>query len=326
MIKAKKCLLICASFIFVACGKSEEEYIDEIHGKWYGVAYESTDIEVEDYGSLNVGTKSIKLEYDDFRCTGNLEFDYVEDGIVYYSVYDVDDEYIGDLTYDPDYEYLIYNFDDTEIYYSRNADGVDVLEEAGILIESSKRNDEKENEESEKENEAETEENADDIVERNDTVVRNVRWGDNKETVKQFESLELMDEDDESLYYETSLNGAECYLIYYFENDELYRVGYMVKDIYSSGQYINFLSSFENSLEEKYGSPEPDSGIVKFENDSLIESAGEASALEFGYTAYKYEWITDDTKILLGATSADFEVSLLLGYQDINYEGPDEGF
>ncbi len=180
----------------------------------------------------------------------------------------------------------------------------------------------------EEKDDVERKENSDDYNEKADETedeyydsadVRNARWGDSIERIKKYETEDLLEETSDSLMYETSIGGAEAYLIYYFENDELYRVGYSLKDVYSAGQYVNYVYSFANSLTEKYGEPEEGSGLIKFERDSLIESAGEASSLEYGYTAYKYEWYTDRTKILLGANSQNYDVYMILGYQDINH-------
>ena len=61
------------------------------------------------------------------------------------------------------------------------------------------------------------------VEDRRDCDIRNVKFGDNKETVKRYENLDCIQDKDNVLAYVTDLAGEEAFLFYSFNNtDELY--------------------------------------------------------------------------------------------------------
>lgn len=169
--------------------------------------------------------------------------------------------------------------------------------------------------EAQKENEATVEQ-------RSDTDFRNACWGDSFEDVKKYETeAEYVDEDEGILLYSDFLLGTKVNIIYMFENNKLYRCGYMCTSEYTTGgQYINAYNSWLEALTEKYGDPDDDSGIRTTESQDLIDMAGESKALEYGYTAYVAYWDTEKTDIRLGLTSENYEMALGLYYTDASYQ------
>ena len=59
---------------------------------------------------------------------------------------------------------------------------------------------------------------------------------------------------------------------------------------------------------------------LAYQKESLIEHAGSSKALEYGYVSYAASWETDDTLIILGLSSQNYEIGLTLQYLDKNYE------
>lgn len=61
------------------------------------------------------------------------------------------------------------------------------------------------------------------------------------------------------------------------------------------------------------GEPIDGSGVIELTDKGLIETAGEDTALEFGYTAYRYEWNLDNTDIIdiiVGAMAKNYKISV----------------
>ena len=64
---------------------------------------------------------------------------------------------------------------------------------------------------------------------------------------------------------------------------------------------------------------EPDKDeILKY--SSSADYTDEGQALELGFTGYIAIWKTDTTEIMLGLMSENYEITMLLMYNDINHE------
>lgn len=155
---------------------------------------------------------------------------------------------------------------------------------------------------------------------REDADFRNAKWGDSKETVLEYETeIELM-EIDNTLIGPATVNAYDTYAMYFFNDNILYGGGYSFNLEYSNaGQYIPVYNSLKETLTQKYGEPTEDV-IIPLASQSLIEMAGDAQALEYGYVTYRARWETNTTDITLGMAAQNFEVSLLINYEDKNYE------
>lgn len=158
------------------------------------------------------------------------------------------------------------------------------------------------------------------VPQREDADFRNAKWGDDKETVIEYEAdVDLIDMEDE-LIGEATVSGYDAYAIYSFNDDMLYQGAYMLNCQYTNpGQYIPAYDSLKENLTKKYGEPTEDV-IIPLASQSLIELAGEGQALEYGYVMYRARWETETTNILLGMTAQNFEVGLVITYEDKNYE------
>ena len=157
-------------------------------------------------------------------------------------------------------------------------------------------------------------------TEQRDYTFRNSVWGDSIQQVKHIETATFFGENESYLMYEGSISGYSCDIIYQFSDDKLVNGGYYIQDIYTNaGQYIAAYDALKENLYSKYGDATEDE-IIKLERDSLIETAGPAKALEYGYVVYRARWETENTDIMLAMMAENFDITLVLTYTDKNYE------
>lgn len=158
---------------------------------------------------------------------------------------------------------------------------------------------------------------------RENTTFRNAVWGDDKETVKKYETEIKLEEIDGTLLGESSIAGLlDSYIMYYFDSDgKLYQgmYGIKTKEGVGAGVYISDFNQLKEKLTSLYGTPISDE-IIPLTKQSQIDYAGAEKSLEFGYTAYRTIWETDTTKIMLGMQSQNYTVQTVISYQDINYK------
>lgn len=154
---------------------------------------------------------------------------------------------------------------------------------------------------------------------REDCSFRNTVWGDSIEVVRASETSEFIGEVEDGLVYSGKISAYDCNILYQFNNGKLFNGGYLITDIFSAaGQYIDAYNSLKLSLVTKYGDAKEDI-VHSNENDYLVEIAGDAKALEYGYTTYYAKWETDTTLITISMSAENYKVSIIIAYQDINY-------
>ncbi len=160
------------------------------------------------------------------------------------------------------------------------------------------------------------------VPQREDADFRNAKWGDDKETVIEYEADVDLIESDDALVGEANAGGYDTLVIYYFDDDKLYETAYAFSEVLNfsnAGQYIPVYNSLKETLTTKYGTPIMDR-IIPMESQDLIDYAGEASALEYGYVTYVAQWETETTDIMMGMSAINFEINLVIIYTDKNYE------
>ena len=115
---------------------------------------------------------------------------------------------------------------------------------------------------------------------------RNTTWGMTKAEVKQTESLELTESDDEILVYETSFLGLDTYIFFAFNSGNLVSGGYAFNNKHTNdNNYIEDYHSIKELLTEKYGEPESDE--VNWTNDSWKHNKNEwGYAISQGHLEY----------------------------------------
>lgn len=158
------------------------------------------------------------------------------------------------------------------------------------------------------------------IKQRSNVDFRNAKWGENMETVKKYELDITLSDSEDMLSGEVNVGGYESYVGFLFDDNKLYEGVYAFPLDYSnSGQYIPAYDTLKSMLTQKYGDPYEDE-IIPLTKQSLIDYAGPASSLEYGYVVYRCQWETNTTNILLGMSAENYEVKLLILYTDKNYE------
>jgi hypothetical protein len=156
--------------------------------------------------------------------------------------------------------------------------------------------------------------------EERDGDFRSAFWGDDKETVKKYETANLLHESENGLFYDgVSVAAKNFYAIYYFDTEgKLYQGLYYLTDTHTQGSmYITDYNILKDALTSVYGTPTSD--VVKNLN-SAASATDAGSALEYGWRAYRTIWETETTTIdiLLGADN--YEIMLYIGYEDKNHE------
>lgn len=146
-------------------------------------------------------------------------------------------------------------------------------------------------------------------------------WGDSIDTINYYETAEYQGTaaDNSGLVYNGTVSGYAANIVYYFDSSEkLYKGGYQITEQYSQGaSYIAAYNTLKENLISKYGTPTSD---LKKNLSSLASYTDEGSALQLGYTVYRCCWETETSNITLGMLSQNYEINLILGYEDLNYE------
>ena len=168
--------------------------------------------------------------------------------------------------------------------------------------------------------EAKTEKTSEAVTQRKNTDFRDIIWGDDIDTLIQYEGDDY-DLSDNIYTYERKVAGYDAYTFFTVGDDEkIHSAGYSFMNTYTVGsQYISQYNILKKSLTEKYGEPYEDE-IIPLETQSLIDTAGESKALEYGYVVYRSRWKTNTSEIMLGMMSENYNIGLIIQYNDINYE------
>lgn len=154
---------------------------------------------------------------------------------------------------------------------------------------------------------------------------RNAKWGDSVNTVKEYAyDLDFLDEDKDgnitTIVSEGLVCGFDAYIGYHFDNDSLFSGTYLFNiGTTVGGRYILAYDTVKEELAKKYGDPLNDA-ITALTDQSFIDYAGPAKALEYGYVAYNSQWETDTSDIQLGMFALNYEIQFALIYTDKTYE------
>lgn len=158
---------------------------------------------------------------------------------------------------------------------------------------------------------------------------RNAKWGDSVNTVKEYAyDLDFLDEAKDgnitTIVSEGLVCGFDAYIGYQFDNDSLFIGSYLFNiGTTVGGRYILAYDTVKEELTKKYGDPFNDA-ITALTDQSLIDYAGPAQALEYGYVAYNSQWETDTSDIQLGMYALNYEIQFALIYTDKTYESSED--
>jgi len=157
------------------------------------------------------------------------------------------------------------------------------------------------------------------------------RWGDSQDQVRLIEGEPFLanripEQNTDYIAYRTRAVGLDMILAYYFNEDRLYQVRYILDEKHSNEDlYIDDYTIFRTAMTKKYGKPLLD--LEKWQDDSkkdyYINKKGDA--LSYGYLSYLTRYLTDRTFILMKMDADNYEVSMTINYtsKDISPGEPD---
>ena len=149
---------------------------------------------------------------------------------------------------------------------------------------------------------------------------RNTNWGMTSQEVIDSEPLKLIANQDNQLFYITSILTRECYLFYNFQNnDKLSSAGYFFQIKHTNfNSYIDDYFEVQDAIVSKYGEPLENNRI--WTNDLFKDNEQFwGTAISMGYLQYKSTWETEKTKIILKLYGDNYEIHLGLIYGDKSY-------
>lgn len=138
---------------------------------------------------------------------------------------------------------------------------------------------------------------------------RKVSWGMSKSEVKQAEELELFDERDDGLLYETTIANEDVYLVYFFFKGKLTRAKYLLSAEYlNDNQHYEDYIALNELLEKKYGEPIDIQVNWIDEVHEEPESAHWGTAVGYGHLSLSRTYSTETTEITSSLYADDTEV------------------
>lgn len=142
-----------------------------------------------------------------------------------------------------------------------------------------------------------------------------------KEQVKQIEQLNIIEEEENALFYLTSVGGLDCFLAYNFVENQLYNAVYWIIEEHTSDNlYIEDYHKLKNMLIQKYGTPLIDD---EFWKSSLYKNtpAYKGLAISIGDLIMSAKWETENTSINIVLWGDNFEIKHAINYQSKEF-GP----
>lgn len=150
---------------------------------------------------------------------------------------------------------------------------------------------------------------------------RTFYWGDTREKVIATEGTPITEGkvsglDAEYIVYEATAVGLDMFLGYYFCDDGLFEVRYLLAETHSNDSlYIDDYKTFKNALTQKYGDPLLD--LENWENDSKKEYYADkkGDALSYGYLTYTTWYSVDNSYISMSMSADNYNISMTVDYE-----------
>lgn len=115
--------------------------------------------------------------------------------------------------------------------------------------------------------------------------------------------------------YQTTAVGLDMLLGYYFCEDGLYQVRYVLTETHSNeSRYIEDYETFREALEKKYGEPLLDNEYWSNDNKKKYYADDKGNALCYGYLTYSTIWLLDRTYIAMEMSADNYEISMVVDY------------
>ena len=148
-------------------------------------------------------------------------------------------------------------------------------------------------------------------------------WGDSMDKVISVEGEPLANGEVDGMdavyiVYETRAVGLDMLLAYYFCDEGLFSVRYLLTESHSNEElYIDDYNTFKAALTKKYGEPLLDS--ESWLNDSKKEyySDNKGDALCYGYLTYYTWYLTERTWISMNMDADNYDITMRIDYESM---------
>ena len=146
---------------------------------------------------------------------------------------------------------------------------------------------------------------------------RSTEWGMNKETIKNLEKTEMVEDSGKGLVYKGEIAGLDCHIVYFFSNNQLYQAGYILAEKHSNdNEHIRDFEKLKDLLTKKYDDPDIDK--IHWKNPLFKdEKSSWGMAISIGQLVYLCQWRTENTEITLSLTGDNYNINHVLIYRDI---------
>ena len=147
-------------------------------------------------------------------------------------------------------------------------------------------------------------------------------WGDSKEDVISVEGEPDYDGGNALAYADRTIKNLDANLFYYFCDQGLYQVFYVLQESHTSEEiYLSDYSIVVDALTKKYGKPSEQDEI--WYKPEMKDYATEAEAIQLGYMFEYTRWYTDTTEIFISISADNYEFNTMLVYSSLEIE-PEE--
>jgi len=147
-------------------------------------------------------------------------------------------------------------------------------------------------------------------------------WGMTKQSVKNTEDKDPVQEKEDLLVYRDTILGLDVIAFYHFVENKLVRSGYGLMEEHSNENlYINDYEDLKKALIEKYGEPSDKwingkdyNEVFWFDDLYKDDPSNWGFAISVGDLAYQLIWLTEETEIYLRLKGDNYKIHLSIAY------------
>lgn len=152
------------------------------------------------------------------------------------------------------------------------------------------------------------------------TTFRRTRWGATAEEIEASEEGKPKKGHDGSLTFKGKIAHLETKIRYELLNDALTRARYEItEEISSTNKYLGEFDSFKDLLTKKYGAPVEDTN--RWIDDSYKDEPNEwGDAVSRGDLELRAVWQSPDTRVTAELNGRNYEISMTITYDAVQYE------
>ena len=149
-------------------------------------------------------------------------------------------------------------------------------------------------------------------------------WGDTQETVIAKEgnpllSSEMTNRDVTYIAYNTTVAGKKAILAYYFSDQGLFTVRYILQESHSNeNMYITDYEAIRSAITKKYGDPLFDFESWQDDSKKSYYANRKGDALSYGYLTYFTMYSLERTSISMQMSADNYEISTNIQFESKN--------